>query len=102
MQYIRPVFPQVIYPWQRARGSGLMYEDVLSKRREELRNMDLAKDPRLVNEWMALIGELDAVLRLTRGFARLIKQAKSTVGNFALNASVRRPRSNSFSMARKG
>jgi len=102
VQYIRPVFPQVIYPWQRARGSGLMYEDVLSKRREELRNMDLAKDPRLVNEWMALIGELDAVLRLTRGFARLIKQAKSTVGNFALNASVRRPRSNSFSMARKG
>eukprot|EP00040_Diaphanoeca_grandis_P000595 m.15924 g.15924 ORF g.15924 m.15924 type:complete len:475 (-) comp10788_c0_seq1:50-1474(-) len=102
VQYLRPVFPQVVYPWQRARGSGLMYEDVLCKRREELRKLDLAKDNRLVNEWIALISELDAVLRLTRGFAHMIQTArKSAKGSYALSASVRRPRSNSFSTAKK-
>lgn len=107
--YIRPAIPRVQYPWQRARGSGLMYEDVLIKRREVLRGMDLAQSDALLREWLALIAELDAVMRLSKGYVALVRHAGSSAINHcgttgdahALQKQARRPRSNSFFGPRK-
>lgn len=104
IKYIRPIIPPVAYPWQRGRGLGLMYEDLLCKRRNEMRQLDLASSQALRFEWNTLVSELDVVLRLSRGFEGIVKRAETrtaTGGNYALTASVRRPRSNSFFAPRK-
>eukprot|EP00038_Savillea_parva_P004387 m.137306 g.137306 ORF g.137306 m.137306 type:complete len:598 (+) comp11457_c0_seq8:1958-3751(+) len=110
---IRPVYPPVVYPWQRARGSGLMYEDILTNRRAALREADLASDETLLKEWHDLIAELDAVMRLTHGYVAMIKAGGRSVptaskpgrasrANDVVSTATdgstaqRRPRSNSF------
>lgn len=100
VQYIRPALPRAAYPWQRARGSGLMYEDILKRRRDTLREEDLASSEILLKEWHALIAELDAVMRLTHGYVEMIKAGGRSVpgvaGSKPKASAGRRPRSNSF------
>jgi len=120
VRYIRPVMPKVVYPWQRGRGSGLMYEDILMRRRVQLRQKDLASNENLLKEWHALIAELDAVLRMThyhvnRIMARGRHEDHIAIAEFPASEStaaaaaaapdesslpqrscVRKPRSNSF------
>lgn len=101
VQYIRPVIPRAKYAWQRARGSGLMYEDILKRRRAVLREKDLASSPEHLKEWHDLIAELDAVMRLTHGYVEMIKAGGRSVPEPAGTARPkgfigRRPRSNSF------
>jgi hypothetical protein len=63
------LFPVAIVPkpkaygWQRARGHATDYNDILERRRAQLRKADLAAVPALLEEWYELIKELDAVLR---------------------------------------
>lgn len=59
------------YGWQRARGHAKNYNEMLEKRRAQLRLADLAANPPLLEEWYELIKELDAVLRY--GFSSVIE-----------------------------
>eukprot|EP00040_Diaphanoeca_grandis_P024700 m.136091 g.136091 ORF g.136091 m.136091 type:complete len:313 (-) comp29834_c1_seq3:121-1059(-) len=75
------------YGWQRARGGATNYEQILEKRRAQLRQVELDRHPELLKEWMELIRELDAVLRY--GFT-------SKLDVVAIVSDVKRSRSNSF------
>lgn len=74
------------YGWQRARGRVKNYEEMLNKRRDQLRQVELDKHPQLLDEWMELIKELDAVLRY--GFTSQVEPPKP--------GDNRKSRSNSF------
>ena len=52
-----------------------MYEDVLNRRKMQLRELDLAANPALVKEWTTLVAELDVVMRLNRGYVAQERQA---------------------------
>eukprot|EP00038_Savillea_parva_P010647 m.191705 g.191705 ORF g.191705 m.191705 type:complete len:459 (-) comp18430_c0_seq1:91-1467(-) len=74
------------YGWQRARGRAKNYNEMLERRRAQLRLADLATNPALLEEWYELIKELDAVLRY--GFSSQIDPTPTKGGQ--------RKRANSF------
>lgn len=57
------------FPWQRYRDSGLLYEDVLKKRKVELTG-DISR----LTEWNTLIAELDAVVRRKHGLVARVRE----------------------------
>lgn len=85
--------------------TGLMYEDVLIKRREAMRDLDLATNEKHLKEWLALIAELDAVMRLSNGYVQMVRtvgHSSQAVHAEAGRSQVKgntRPRSNSVLMS---